>query len=321
MAGEGLISYTWRLAAANDMRETAVIRALGRIFPTGSGYHLRAWDAALNESALERLEVLCGIPRARLEKAIPALTRRKAYDLPADHPVVRTYASESHRLIAPCPQCALRHGAAVGALVYPGAAGECCPRHGRWLTGQPLDLAPLPQLVSAAWRYRRLITRGDGSERVFTRYVIRSAERVTLGWTERGLLHITLAEVWKQRAEVLGTDPRHFAVRLPEMLRLANVIGDLPWRRHVAMVGEWEMDPFYRRLEQALPALRPLGRHTTTWYWRYDPIQDWIKGHRASFAPIRDCFYNSRSGTPWHTRAEARPFPPLERFKLPPPRR
>jgi hypothetical protein len=54
LGGETVISYARRLAEANELPATAIMRALGQL-SQGSGYHLFEHDAWLNEQALDRL--------------------------------------------------------------------------------------------------------------------------------------------------------------------------------------------------------------------------------------------------------------------------
>jgi hypothetical protein len=116
-----------------------------------------------------------------------------------------------------------------------------------------------------------------------------------------------LSNRWQDRTTRLGLTgpPAQPAVTFPEAVTLAQILTDLDWRRHVAMVHEWQLDRFYRRV-----ALR-LGEPSCRFPSRSDPIVTWTATHRSRFAPIRDSFW-SRSQLVW---ASSTPFPEKSQFR------
>jgi hypothetical protein len=88
---------------------------------------------------------------------------------------------------------------------------------------------------------------------------------------------------WQDRASRLGLTSQP-AVTFPEVVALAQVLTDLDWRCHVAMVREWQLDLFYQRIA------RRLGEPFCQAPSRSDPIVTRAVGHRNMFARIRDNF-------------------------------
>lgn len=138
-AGETLPSYARRLAAANDLTPYAILRALGHL-RTGPGKHLLVCDARINEHAAARLEAYTGIPRERLARAMPAMTRQihPGDTLPPDRPALCFLRMQTR---PPCRKCELAATSPSGpaALVLPG-----------WT---PLRLPPPPALARPRARH------------------------------------------------------------------------------------------------------------------------------------------------------------------------
>jgi len=61
---------------------------------------------------------------------------------------------------------------------------------------------------------------------------------------------------------------------LASVSHIAQILTDLDWRRHVAMVREWQLDLFYQRIA------RRLGEPSCQAPSRSDPIVTWAAGHR-----------------------------------------
>src|ERR1700678_3761790 len=73
-------------------------------------------------------------------------------------------------------------------------------------------------------------------------------------------------------------------VNFPEAVTLTHVLTDLDWRRHVAMVPDYQLDRFYKRIAHRLGEPACHG-------YRNDPIRDWVHHHRGKFAAVREQFW------------------------------
>jgi len=312
LGGETVISYTRRLSEANDLAPTAIMRALGQVIP-GSGYHLLDHDAWLNDQAIARLEALSALPGHRLATALPALRwgpPRWFPPLPEDSPALRCYRPWPAARPA-CRPCALRAsgGTAATALVRPQASPLLCRRHLRWLGGAAetaqTDISAAPEILTAHRRYQQLLARSG--DRDWAAASIGAAWGITTHWAQDPSRRPRLRSRWQDRASRLGLTgpPSQPAVTFPEVVALAQVLTDLDWRRHVAMVREWQLDLFYQRIA------RRLGEPSCQAPSRSDPIVTWAAGHRNRFARIRDSFWSRHE----RSRALSTPFPEKSQFR------
>jgi hypothetical protein len=314
LGGETIPSYTRRLAEANDLRPTAIIRAIGE-HPYSTGYHLLDRDAWINEQALDRLETYSGISRQRLQRALPALRwgapGPQARPLPADRPAVHCYSPYPPARPA-CRSCVLR--AARGSipspvLIRPAASSLICRRHQRWLDTRTeatqYDLSGTTEILTSHRRYRQL--QASNADTQWVTGNLSTAWHITRLWADRTPARFPeLRKRWHTRADRLGI-PRSTrqppVVTFPEAVTLAEILTDLNWRRHVAMAGDWQIDRFYQRVARRLeePACRDL--------WGHDPIKEWADGHRRKFAATREKLWAAH----WHSHQA--PFPEIRHFK------
>ncbi len=300
--GETVVSYARRLSEANALTHNAVLRALGDISPFPGRQLLYRYDVLLNDAALDRLEALTGIDRARLIRALPALRKERRNILPNDRPTGRCFPAHPRPA---CSQCV--HRRATGpALVYMDTLAQICRPHRRWLLGVQRDLSPTPAILAAHHRYRQHLRAHDHHRWAWV--TATSAERVALGWAQgRAWLHPALTKRFRARADALGLkDPAHPAVVLPETVALAQVLSDPVWRRHAAMADQWAMGPFHRRIAAATGA----NHSTLLWSWMRDPLGFWLFFHRDRYARYRE-EYTSFSRFSW---SEHSPYPPVENF-------
>jgi len=312
LGGETVISYTRRLAEANGLAPTAIMRALGQVIP-GSGYHLLDHDAWLNDQAIARLEALSALPGHRLATALPALRwgpPRWFPALPEDSPALRCYRPWPAARPA-CRPCALRAsgGTAATALIRPQASPLLCRRHLRWLGGAAetaqTDTSAAPEILTAHRRYQQLLARSG--DREWAAASIGAAWGITTRWAQDPYRWPALRSRWQDRASKLGLTgpPSQPAVTFPEAVGLAQVLTNLDWRCHVAMVREWQLDLFYQRIA------RRLGEPSCQAPSRGDPILTWAAGHRNRFARIRDNFWSRHE----RSRALSTPFPEKSQFR------
>jgi hypothetical protein len=310
LGGETIISYTRRLAEANGLAPTAIFRTLGQVTP-GSGLHLLDHDAWLNNQAIARLQALSAMPRHRLTTALPALRwgpPRPFPPLTGHGPALRCY--RPYPPVRPaCRPCALRasDGTTATPLVRPQASPLLCRRHQRWLgpaseTTQT-DISAAPEILTAHRRYQQLLTRDGGQE--WAAATIREAWAITTRWAQGPYRQPRLRSRWQDRASKLGLTgpPTQPAVTFPEAVALAQILTDLDWRRHVAMVHDWQLDRFYWRIARRLSD--PSCRFPSS----SDPIVIWAARHRSRFARIRDSFWNRRE-LAWAST----PFPEKSHF-------
>lgn len=312
--GETVVSYTGRLATANELpRPTAVLRALGeptRPFPPSL---VTGYDVSLNAHALARLETFTAIPVQRLRKSLPSLGSPAAAVLPGDVPATRPYRCE---LRTPCERCAARRpgpAITVHAPLFPAV----CTRHSRWIetsSDQPrqVDLTGTPQILAAHRRYARL--RDAAHNNAWLREQLGHATRISLGWAT-GADHATrrLRERWTTRDLALGPaggPPRPSALLVfPEAVTLVEIISDLPWRRHVAMVDAGDLATFYRLVAHRLGQPRAFANMII--YTPADPLRRWVALHRATHARTRTDLWQRHH----RSRATATPFPEIRHFR------
>jgi len=288
LGGEAVISYARRLAEANDLRPTMIMRALGQL-NRGSGYHLLEHDAFLNEQAADRLEAYSGISRARLTRALPALRQQTSgLSLPADRPALHVYQPWPRARQA-CRQCRLRASGRSGppVMVLPGASPLVCQRHKRWLgtldeTAQ-YDLSAAGEILTARRRCTRLLS--GSPDRNWAAGIFHTAWNITQTWTGCDPRRLPVfSQRWRDRAAALGiTAAGHppEIVTYPEAVMLTAILADLNWRRHVAM--SWDTGQFYQHVAERL------GEKSYPGYYllRPDPLRAWAENHRARFAGIR----------------------------------
>jgi hypothetical protein len=310
LGGETAISYARRLAEANEMPATAIMRALGQL-GRPSGYHLLEHDAWLNDQALDRLEAYSGISRTRLTRALPGLRRQRPGrpQLPAGRPALDIYQPWPRARQA-CRPCTLRASGTSGppVMVLPQASPLICQRHERWL-GTPgetaqYDLSLARDVLTAHRRYSRLLSASP--DRKWAGNVFGAAWQITERWASTAVIRFpVLTRRWRTRARALGIPPAIHApavVTFPEAAMLAEILTDLNWRRHVAMVRPSDLGIFYQRIA------RRLGEKTYPSWSRSDPLLAWVDHHRGRFTGIRD-----------KTWAQAilrsQPFPEIRHFK------
>lgn len=307
LGGETVISYARRLAEANDLPATTIIRALGQLSHP-SGYHLLDHDAWLNEQALGRLETYSGMSRPRLSQALPALRRGPSglRQLPADRPALHFYRPWPPAQQA-CRRCTLRVSgkSATPALIQPGTSPLICRRDKRWLDpAAQYDLSGASEILVSHQRYNHLLAASD-DKRWFT-VNFSTAWQTTQWWARTAPDPFPeLGRRWRTRARALAIPPAAdvpAVVSFPEAVTLAEILTDLNWRRHVAMVMASDLGTFYNHVA------RSVGEQSCPSLPGDDPLRGWADGHRAKFAGIRD-----------HTWAKAarhpQPFPEIRRFK------
>lgn len=286
VGGETVVSYARRLSLANDMPPTTILRALGQLCNMGSGKHLLAFDARLNQQAAGRLETYTGIPSARLARALPALTAYNQRTLPQDRPAL------CFQLAHPRPACRKCQLAASGpagpaVLILPGWTRLTCQPHRRWLglTGETSqhDLSPARGILAADRRLAALLARSGRPAWAWGEFI--TAWNITQDLTEAEPRRMpAFSRRWRARAAALGVTqtgkqpPR--IVTFPEAVALAEVITDLEWRRDVAL--SWGTPPFYK---YAAKAIREPSY--SRWTLLDDPFGWWLRYHRARFEQHR----------------------------------
>jgi hypothetical protein len=314
--GETLVSYTVRLAQANDLdRPTILLRALGEPTTSWTQWMLSDdYDTALNEHALRRLEIFTGMPAARLRMSLPTLHRS---DAPAATiPATRPYRCPDLR--DHCDHCAAQLPGRPKIRVHNLPFPRICRRHRRWTdTGhyQPhqVSFADAPEIITAHHRYARL--RGATPDHPWLHEQLRQATRIAQHWaTSSYRLHPQLHARWAARGAALRPpcgphDPTPVLV-FPEAVAITEILCDLHWRRHVAMVNNnLHLARFYRRIAQRLG--QPPVSATTGTFTLHDPLRDWIAAHRQQHAQIRADFWQR------HHRSCTieTPFPEIRHFK------
>lgn len=281
--GETIPSYARRLALANDMPETAVMRALGHLEPA-SGRNLLAMDGKPNPAAVARLETMTGIPRGRLRQALPGLSSFALRPLPTDRPAI-FFRSPPRRPVPACTRCVARRGTSP-ALIQLSAQAMICRPHRRWLSGHQLDLDRLPTVLGAFNRYRTLLDKHADDPGWIAR-VDATADWIVTSWLHGDpKRHPDLVHRWNVRAEILDVDT-HLAIRaitLPERTALLSLLATARWRRDLALLEPWECRPFYIQVARATGA----RERTLTGPWPgNDPLRAWVDDHRSRYAGFR----------------------------------
>jgi hypothetical protein len=289
--GETIPSYAHRLAQANNLPITAILRTLGDLSP-GSGRQLLTMDGILNRPAQDRLETLTQISRTRLIQSLPALTRWHHRPMPTDRPAV--YFRKVYPPADPaCTRC-VQHRATTPALIQLTATTRICRPHRRWLGHRQHDLARLPVVLGAFHRYRRLHSQHEGEDPRWFEDIHRQAFLIAHGWArDTAPRHPNLLHRWNLRAEQLDTDV-HAAftvVTLPEVVALTELMSDLPWRKYLALRHPWSHKDFYRQV-----ACRTGAHERTLAGGSRDPLHAWVAAHHWRFRGTRQRSYDSFFG-------------------------
>ena len=305
--GETVLSYTRRLSEANDLPPNAVLRALGEVRVPGSSLLLR-YDAALNDAAIDRLETLTAIPRARLTAALPGLNNEDYRSiLPDDRPALRCFPPYS--IPAPaCSRCVTRR-ATTSALVYASPWRRVCRTHRRWLPGLQVDLSPAPAVLAAHHDYRQFMR--SHKHQAIAHVTADAAMLITRQLAHGSAsAHPKLTARWQARAVRLGLEsqPTHPAVLLPEAVALARIFADPTWRRHAAMAERWGMFPLY----QHIAAKTGADTGTLDREWLRGPLGYWLHLNRERYQHIRDR-HTLHKRVIWYAPSN---YPPVAEFTL-----
>jgi hypothetical protein len=115
-----------------------------------------------------------------------------------------------------------------------------------------------------------------------------------------------LRQRWRAWAEKLGIPPPAPAppvVTFPEAVALTEILADLNWRRHIAMVRPVDLSRFYQRVAQHLG--EPSYPDPPD---RRDPLQEWVGQHRDRYAATRQEIWAQAF-------RRTQPFPEIRHFK------
>jgi hypothetical protein len=261
---ETVCFYTRRLEAANHLP----FRALDE--------HLH--DPAKHSGPLlpHRLASISGCPLDTLQHALPELRSGQPISLIATRAGALPGFDPTPR--AACRRCTASRGISGEVTCWVAPNVNICLRHQRWIgptnrgDADQLDLAPLPEVVAAARRYRRL-TRRLGNHRVEAIYP--DALHITLRWVERR----AYGQHRNRRLRLLASDPDRFwlashhpavrAATYPEVVTLTGLLASPHWLRVAASFDHLDHRRFYaeaaRRLH--LPDYQPSG---------WDPLARWV---------------------------------------------
>jgi hypothetical protein len=336
--GETLISYLMRLAVANEYsRPTTLLRALGEPSRPLLNAQLADFDVVLNKPAKRRLETLTGRTVLELRRSLSALWNEPSDRVPTDTPaieVLRSWNLRDH-----CDRCVARLPGRPTVRVYSLSFPHICKRHQRWVATEKehswlefepkqVDLTGAPEIVRAHRRYARL--RAEIDNHGWTAQQLRAATTVAVGWGRTNYRkNKALHDRWDARKKAIKS--RGYAFKptpllvFPEAVALTEVLTDLEWRRHVAMVREERhLDRFYqhvaRRLNQpksyiaslAITDHRPDRPHRRRMdYITRDPLANWARQLRYQHEKLRTEFWAE------HTRSSASttPFPEIRHFE------
>lgn len=315
LRGETLVSYTFRLSTANDLaRPTTLLRALGEPTRGLTQAMIDDSDVALNEQSLRRLETFTAIPAQRLRMSLPTLARTDA--APAGIPATRPYRCWALR--TPCQDCVARLPGHPKIVVRPLLFPQICQRHRRWIdTGQDqphqVNLAGVPHILTAHRRYARL--RVTAHDHQWLREQLWQASWIARGWAKSShRLHPQLHARWTARGAALRPfasphNPTPLLV-FPETVAIAEILCDLQWRRHVAMVdNDLHLRRFYRRIAARLG--QPPAFANTITFTTHDPLRNWATTHRKQHEQTRTEFWQQHH----RRRSTQTPFPEIRHFK------
>jgi TniQ len=321
---ETLTSYATRLAAANELsRPTMLLRALGHPHGNLAATTMHDYDIALNAPALARLETFTGIPAERLRKSLPAISNRR-FDLPTDIPRIKLFRCWALR--RPCDGCAARVPGNPTILTYRHDHPPICVRHRRWLDADKqqrpalsqIDLTNAPEVLTAHRRYLRLRNRivVDNDSHEWLRSQMYTALDIIQGWIgpsrrKYPALHqvwtARTAALWPWLTVVVPSEPLAF----PETVALAEILTDLQWRRHVAMVEHnADLQRFFRRVAARLGQHQDFGLNAQ--YGRDpDPLRHWVDRYRRHYEQTRTEFWQRFR----QSHRTEQPFPEIRHFK------
>jgi hypothetical protein len=281
VGGETTTSYVVRLAAANHIRYTDLLRELGRCWPFPPSKQVFDCETRLNPLALDRLAVLSDYPVERLQKALPALTGWHAYqlNLPADIPAIR-FTKYHGEFSDPCPDCLTRRGIHVPVKVYRPRGQLMCLRHRRWLNIAFTDVAELPEVATAQRSLHRLLRQHQHSYRV--QVAVSDSAQIANRWL-REQARAQLSQRWLLRLQALGhsygpdddlttllSTPVKIAV-LPEAVALGRTLVDILDDRGLLTLPPIATYAIHIKVNTALGLPRyhqPRG---------LDPLTRWIK--------------------------------------------
>jgi TniQ len=210
--GEMLVSYLWRLAAANHIHLGTVVAALPAWFATAIWkHHPSSPGAELTPAAtagLDRLAALTGRPVTAYSRALPAFGGGPAG--PA-------------RLTTACRRCAAGQGTGI-ITVYRSAFEMACTRHRLWLPAPglaQLDISACPEIISASDRSRKLLAHHTSCQVLFA--------QVTAGeQLRRGQASGQYSRTWQEREQLLrASNPQPATSAAEHELRRAAKYPDI----------------------------------------------------------------------------------------------
>lgn len=304
--GETMLSYTRRLGHANALDSpTTILRAIGEPKPLLHLHLFHNFDARLNEPALRRLEILTGMPRDRLGRALPALRVLATEGRDDRLPIVRPY--RLWNAVRPCQQCVGRLPGSPEIVINQMSYPWICKRHRRWVhvtqeqiddredRAHQSDLTDTPEIIAAHHKYARL--RAAHNDNRWTYIQLETAMRITQAWARRPSSSPHLRRLparWEIRGKALGPWGFQSPARVfPEAVILAEILTDLDWRRHLAIRPNYTRHAFFNHVGQRLgenpknfsgSLLSSDIRHPN------EPLTAWISGLRSTHHQARDDF-------------------------------
>jgi hypothetical protein len=198
VAGEALISYLTRLAAANHLTLDEVLAVLPGWFTTkANNPDDRAQHHMLVTATTDALRAL-----ANLTSTTPT---GLAHALPA-------FGADKHgpvRATTACHRCVARRGIHQAVPVHRPIHDKVCTRHGIWLSddGQPLlDVTASPDIIAAQHRANRLLRRYTPQELMLG---LQAATKAIPAWPASPR---AIPQHWRHRLLTLQTTNRHRGV-------------------------------------------------------------------------------------------------------------
>lgn len=327
IGGETVVSYVFRLAAANALaRPTTLLRALGDPLggcPSATMVHDR--DVTLNAPALARLETFTGLSAARLRTALPGLSTPEGDRLPHTRPTIRIFSSVGIR--DHCHLCIARIPGRPQVRVHGSEAPSVCRRHRRWIgtTGEhpdQIDLSGNIEVITAHRRLGRL--RSTAGDLGWVREQLWHANRVIMDWhhaeAPRNPDYSPMAHLharWDTRAATLPHSASATSLLvLPEVVALVEVLCDLDWRRRVAMADhDHAVASFYSQVGRRLGQSERFGYRLACSGWD-EPLQCWVIGHRTRFRAVREKYWKRvRTHRPYDAYFDKPLLPAIRHFK------